>query len=100
MLRKQKLAPKTVEARISALRFLYKKVLRRADLAIDDLPFPKTARKLPTILSPDEVGQLIQSAVTPMHRAILMVLYGTGARRREASMLKVTDIDSRRMRAG
>ena len=97
MLRKQKLAPKTVEARISALRFLYKKVLRRADLAIDDLPFPKTARKLPTILSPDEVGQLIQSAVTPMHRAILMVLYGTGARRREASMLKVTDIDSRRM---
>ena len=56
MLRKQKLAPKTVEARISALRFLYKKVLRRADLAIDE-PFPKTARKLPTILSPDEVGQ-------------------------------------------
>ena len=97
MLRKQKLAPNTVEARISALRFLYKKVLRRADLGIDDLPFPKTARKLPTILSPDEVGQVIQSAVTPMHRAILMVLYGTGARRTEASTLKVTDIDSERM---
>ena len=56
MLRKQKLAPKTVEARISALRFLYKKVLRRADLAIDDLPFPKTARKLPTILSQMKSG--------------------------------------------
>ena len=97
MLRKQKLAPGTVEIRTSALRFLYKKVLRRADLAMDDLPLPKTLRKLPTILSPDEVRRLIESAVTPMHRAILMVLYGTGARRAEVSMLKVTDIDSERM---
>lgn len=97
MLRKQKLAPSTVEIRISAMRFLYKKVLRRADLALDDLPFPKTQRKLPTILSPEEVRRLIESTVTPMHRAILMVLYGTGARRSEAASLKVADIDSQRM---
>jgi integrase/recombinase XerD len=97
MLRKKKLAANTVAMRTSALRFLYKKVLRRADLAMDDLPLPKTERKLPTVLSPDEVRRLICSAVTPMHRAILMVLYATGARRAEASVLKVTDIDSERM---
>ena len=97
MLQKRKLAAGTVEVRMSALRFLYKKVLRRADLALDDMPVTKTPRRLPTILSAAEVGQLIESAVTPMHRTILMVLYGTGARRTEASMLKVTDIDSERM---
>ena len=38
----KKLAPGTVEGRMSALRFLYKKVLKRRDLAYDDLIFPKT----------------------------------------------------------
>jgi integrase/recombinase XerD len=87
LLHEKKLALGTVENCISALRFLYKKTLKRRDLAFDDLPFPKQPHKLPTI----------DAAPNRMYRTILMVLYGTGMRRTEASRLKVSDIDSQRM---
>jgi hypothetical protein len=82
---------------MSALRFLYKKVLKRRDIAYDDLIFPKTPRKLPVVLSPEEVTRMIEAAPSLLHRTILMVLYATGIRRTEAALLKVTDIDSERM---
>jgi site-specific recombinase XerD len=97
LLRERKLAPGTVEGRMSALRFLYKKVLKRRDIAYDDLIFPKVPRKLPVVLSPDEVTRMIAAAPTLLHRTILIVLYATGIRRMEASLLKVADIDSERM---
>ena len=97
LLHERKLALGTVENCISALRFLYKKTLKRRDLAFDDLPFPKQPRTLPTVLSQDEVTRLIEAARNRMHRTILMLLYGTGMRRTEASRLKVSDIDSQRM---
>jgi len=97
LLHQKKLALGTVENCISALRFLYKKTLKRRDLAFDDLPFPKQPHKLPTVLSQDEVTRLIEAARNRMHRTILMLLYGTGMRRTEASRLKVSDIDSQRM---
>jgi hypothetical protein len=48
--------------RVSALRFLYKRTLKRSDLVFDDLIFPKVPHKLPTVLSQDEVVQLIDAA--------------------------------------
>ena len=97
LLQEKKLEPATVEVRISALRFLYKRTLKRRGLAFDDLLFPKTPYKLPTVLSQDEVRRLIDAAANRMHRTILVLLYATGIRRTEASQLKVADIDSQRM---
>src|SRR6202167_6702924 len=97
LLQDKKLEPSTVEIRISALRFLYKRTLRRRDLAYDDLIFPKVPQKLPIVLSQEEVVRLIDAAPNLMQRALLMTLYGTGMRRTEVLMLKVRDIDSRRM---
>jgi integrase/recombinase XerD len=97
LLNEKKLAPGTVEMRMSALRFLYKKTLKRRDLAYDDLIFPKKPRKLPVVLSPEEVTRMIEAARNLMHRTILLVLYATGIRRTEASLLKVIDVDSERM---
>ena len=97
LLQEKKLAPGTVEGRMSALRFLYKKTLKRRDIAYDDLVFPKVPGKLPVVLSPDEITRMIEAAPNLMHRTILMVLYATGIRRAEASLLKVSDIDSERM---
>jgi integrase/recombinase XerD len=97
LLNEKKVAPGTVEIRMSALRFLYKKTLKRRDLAFDDLVYPKRPKKLPVVLSPEEVTRLIEATRNPMRRTILMVLYGTGIRRTEASLLKVSDIDSQRM---
>ena len=82
---------------MSALRFLYKKTLKRRDIAYDDLALPKTPRKLPVVLSPEEVSRMIEAAPNLMHCTILMVLYATGIRRTEASLLKVSDVDSERM---
>ena len=97
LLKEKKLAPSTVEIRLSALRFLYRKTLKRRDLTFDDLVFPKTPKKLPVVLSPEEIARLIESAPNRMYRMILIVLYGTGMRRTEASQLQVSDIDSQRM---
>lgn len=97
LLHEKKLALGTVENCISALRFLYKKTLKRRDLAFDDLPFPKQPHTLPTVLSQNEVTQLIEAAANRMHRTLLVLLYATGMRRSEAALLKVSDIDSQRM---
>ncbi len=97
LLQVKKLEPSTVEVRVSALRFLYKRTLRRRDLAFDDLIFPKVPHKLPTVLSQDEVVRLIDAAPNRLYRMILVLLYSTGVRRTEAAQIKVEDIDSQRM---
>jgi hypothetical protein len=58
---------------------------------------PKKTHRLPTILSQEEVAQLIDAAPTAFYRTILMTLYATGVRNAELNRLKVSDIDSRRM---
>ena len=96
LFRDRKLSPGTIQIRTAALRFLFAKTLRRPYL-LDEIPFPKRPRKLPTVLSPEEVGRLIDSARNLMHRTMLMTLYATGLRRAELCRLKVADIDSERM---
>ena len=96
LFRDRKLSPGTIQSRCAALRFLFVKTLRRPYL-LDEIPFPKRPRKLPTVLSPEEVARLIDSAQNLMHRTMLMTLYATGLRRAELCHLKVTDIDSERM---
>ena len=96
LFRDRKLAASTVEGYASALRFLFVKTLHRPYLP-EQIPFPKRQRRLPIVLSPDEVALLIDSARSLMHRAILMTLYATGLRRAELCRLKVADIDSERM---
>ena len=96
LFRDRKLSPGTIEGRTAALRFLFVKTLRRPYLA-DHIPFPKRQRRLPTVLSQEEVARLIASAGNLMHRTLLMTLYATGLRRAELCRLKVSDIDSERM---
>jgi integrase/recombinase XerD len=93
---RRKLAPSTVTQHLAALRFFYIKTLRKP-WSIAETPYPKKVQRLPIILSPEEVTQLIDSALTPFHRILLMTLYATGVRRAELARLKITDIDSRRM---
>jgi integrase/recombinase XerD len=92
----RKLAPSTVTQRLAALRFFYIKTLRKP-WSIAETPYPKKVQRLPIILSAEEVAQLIDSALAPFHRILLMTLYAAGVRRAELARLKITDIDSRRM---
>jgi integrase/recombinase XerD len=93
---KQKFAASTVTVYLAALRFFYTKTLKRT-WSTAETPYPKKVFPLPTILSQEEVAQLIDSALTPYHRTLLMTLYATGVRRAELTRLKVTDVDSKRM---
>jgi len=96
LFKKWKLAPNTVNQRLAALRFFYIQTLKRA-WSVAETPYPKKVLKLPIILSQEEVARLINSALTPFHRIVLMTLYATGVRRAELARLKISDIDSQRM---
>ena len=96
LLHKRKLTPKTVGLHIAALRFFFVKTLRRPYVQVD-LPYPRMPERLPTVLSQEEVSQLIDSAKNLLNYTMLMTLYGTGMRRAELIRLKVEDIDSQRM---
>lgn len=96
LFRVRKLKANTVAVRLAALRFLFVAVLKRR-WTITDTPYPKRPDKLPVVLSQDEVARLIDSAATPVHRIVLMTLYGTGLRRAEVARLQVGDIDPEHM---
>src|ERR1035438_7956017 len=86
---KKKLSPGTVTQRLAALRFFYIKTLKKA-WSIAETPYPKKAFHLPSILSQEEVTQLIDAARPPLHRTLLMTLSATGARNAELTHLKVS----------
>ena len=96
LFQKRRLSPNTVAQRLAALRFFYIKTLKKA-WSIEETPYPKKTLHMPTILSQEEVAQLIDAARPPLHRTLLMALYATGLRRAELARLKVSDVDSKRM---
>ncbi len=81
---------------VCALRFLYEKTLHRP-WTVDYIPFPKKPKKLPIILSREEVNALIQAPSHLKHRVMLATLSTTGLRAAELCHLQGTDIDSGRM---
>jgi integrase/recombinase XerD len=81
---------------VSALRFFYIRTLDRPDLT-RKLHRVKHPRALPTVLSRDEVGRMLNATTSIKHQAILSVAYGAGLRASEVAKLKVRDIDSERM---
>jgi len=96
LLRERKLCPGTVENHVAALRFFFIRTLHRHQFR-QFLPYPKVPRKLPNILSQEEVTRLINASSSLFQRTLLMVLYGTGMRRAELARLKIADIDGQRM---
>jgi integrase len=95
-LKQRKVSPGSVEHHVSALRFFLVQTPHRHEFR-QFLPFPRTRRNLPKILSREGVARLIDASNSPFERTPLMVLYGTGMRRSEVARLKIADIDSPRM---
>jgi hypothetical protein len=86
----------TVNVSATALRFFFKLTLRRHDLA-EEVVSTREPRRLPVVLSPEEVGRLLASATNIEHKALLGLAYATGLRASEVVSLKLTDIDRERM---
>lgn len=88
-------APK-LNAAVTALRFFFTVTLRRKDIT-ERMPFVREPRKLPIVLSPEEIARFLEAAPGLTYRAALSVAYGAGLRAGEIVSLKVSDIDSKRM---
>src|ERR687893_1196481 len=85
-----------MNSHVAALRFLFTTTVDRPDLSRRLIRTPYL-RKLPTVLSPDEVARLLAATTCIKHRAALAVAYGAGLRVAEVAALKVGDVDSERM---
>src|ERR1700692_3451798 len=88
--------PPTINSSVSALRFFFTVTLDRPDLS-RRLVLVRHPRKLPDVLSVEEVGQLLEAAPGLKNKAALGTAYGAGRRVSEVAALKVDDIDSTRM---
>jgi integrase len=82
--------------RVAALRFFLVETLKRYQFR-EFLPYPRDRRRLPTVLSQEEVSQLINGAGNLFRLTLLTTLYGTGMRRAELARLKFGDVDSQWM---
>jgi site-specific recombinase XerD len=88
--------PPTINSSVAALRFFFRVTLGRPEMC-KHLTLVRQSQKLPTVLSKEEVLQLLEAASGVKYKAALSVAYGAGLRVSEVANLKVSDIDSKRM---
>src|SRR6516165_4568651 len=88
--------PPSINSAVSALRFFFTVTLDRSDLArrLTVVPYP---RRIPAVLSVEEVTLLLRAATAPKYKAGFATAYGAGLRVSEVIALKAGDIDSKRM---
>lgn len=91
-----RLSASTVNVAVNAFRFLFHVVLRREPTCFD-VPRSRQPRRLPHVLSREEVQRLLSVPQNRKHRVMLLTAYATGVRLSELVHLKVGDIDSQRM---
>ncbi len=80
-----------------SISFFFRYVLKLPYI-VPSLIYPRTASKLPPVMSAQEIKTLIDSIKNIKHRTVVMLLYSTGMRLSEIAALKITDIDSKNMR--
>ena len=95
--RERRLAASSIIVTVSALRFFYTVTLKRPWVVEDDIPAGHQAKKLPVVLSKEEVARFLGAVDNLKHRVMLTVCYATGLRISEAIRLKPAAIDSKRM---
>ena len=81
----------TINVDYSALRKYYK-IVKEYPWSLRKLPRPQKEKRLPAILSKEEVGRLIEAAPNLKHQVFLTFLYATGVRLSEAANVKIEDI--------
>jgi integrase/recombinase XerD len=86
----------SINGSVAALRFFFTVTLDRPELA-RHLTFVREPRKIPVVLSPEEVARLLEAAPGPKYKAALSAAYAAGLRVSEVVALKVSDIDPERL---
>lgn len=87
-------APQTVHVYLNAIKFFYKEVMKHEmDIRI---PLAKRTKRLPVVLSKEEIKRLLDCIKNEKHRLMVALAYGAGLRVSEVAALKVRDIDMER----
>jgi len=81
---------------VSSLKFFYGEILKKTAIT-QHIPRPRKEKKLPSVLSKEEVIKLLDSVENLKHKAILYLVYSAGLRVGEVIRLRIEDIDSKRM---
>lgn len=84
-------APQTVNLYLNAIKFFYRDVVKTSRKI--DLKFAKRSKKLPVVLSRNEIARIIQNIKNSKHRLLIALAYGAGLRVSEVVDLKVKDIN-------
>ena len=90
-------ADSTIRVATYALRRFFRDVLKRDDWDRTQLPPRREPKRLPEVLSPEEVEAILDAAPSPKHRVAFMLCYGSGLRTEEALHLEPRHVDSKRM---
>ena len=96
LLKERKASQASMNQAYSALKFFYERTLQRG-WSGSKIPRSKIPKKLPVVLSQDEVRRIFSATENLKHLAALMIIYSGGLRVGEVVKLKVSDIDSERM---
>ena len=92
----KKLARASITIALCGIKFLYERTLER-EWRILDVVRPKQEKRLPVVLSREEVRAILQEIRIPTYRACLTTIYACGLRLSEGRCLQVCDVDSARM---
>ena len=93
----RKVSPFTQDQYVNAIKFLYSVTLKRPEV-VKDIPHPKRPKVLPVILSQEEVLSFFEKIRSVKYKAIIATAYGAGLRISEVCALRLSDVDSKRMR--
>ena len=96
LLQERKLSSSTLNVTVSALRFFYGICLKQ-DWNVERIIYARREKKLPLVLSSEELVQFFHAVRSKKYRALFMTIYSTGLRVSEATQLKISDVDSKRM---
>lgn len=81
---------------INAIKFYYTKVVNRLEMGLTDIDRPNKEKKLPKVLSQQEVAAILKAVTNLKHRCLLLLLYSGGLRISEVINLKLSDVQSNR----
>ena len=91
LLSDKKYSPRSANLALSSLKFFYKEILQNP--AFNEVKAPKLEKKLPTVLTKDEIRKLLNAVNNPKHRLLIEFMYSSGLRVSECVNLKIDDLD-------
>jgi len=92
LISEKKQKPASISLNLSALKFFYEDILKRKDLFLD-IKSPKSEKKLPTVLTKEEIKKLLESIKNNKHKLLVQLMYSSGLRVSEVVKIKIEDLD-------